>query len=217
MVGRVWHGSLAALVAAALLLQFWIAIRQPGTPHATVTGILAGGSFIERLIRVLSFFTIQSNVLCMVTAASLVRAPRRDGRWWRILQVDAIVGITVTGVVYSAVLAGVHQPRGWQQVSTNTVFHYLVPIATVLGWLLFGPRPRVDVRVVGWSLAWPAAWFGYTLIRGAVWSWYPYPFVDVSDHGWARVLLNAAAVTVVLGAVASALWLADRRLPPTVR
>jgi hypothetical protein len=36
--------------------------------------------------------------------------------------------------------------------------------------------------VLAW-LAYPAAWLGYTLIRGASVDWYPYPFVDVSQLG----------------------------------
>jgi hypothetical protein len=81
----------------------------------------------------------------------------------------------------------------------------------VLGWLLFGPRPRFDRRVLLWSLVWPVLWFGYTLARGAATGWYPYPFVDVRTEGYARVLVNALLVTMVLGVVASLYALGDRR------
>jgi hypothetical protein len=48
------------------------------------------------------------------------------------VRLAALFGITVTGMVYSTVLAKVHEPQGWQETSTNNVFHYIVPIMMVL-------------------------------------------------------------------------------------
>jgi hypothetical protein len=215
VVSRIWHGALAVIIVLALALQWWIAARVPGAPHGTDTGKLSGGSLIERLIRVLSFFTIQSNVLSMLTAATLARNASRDGPVWRVLRMDALLGITVTGIVYSTVLAAIHEPNGWQETLTNDVFHYIAPIGTVLGWLLFGPRPRTSTSVVCWSLLWPLSWFAYTLFRGGIWSWYPYPFVAVLSHGYARVLSNGVLVLLVFAALAGLCLIADRMLPPT--
>jgi len=60
-------------------------------------------------------------------------------------------------------------------------------------------------------------WAGYVLVYGAVTKWYPYPFVDVSTHGYGRVLVNAVAVVAVLLAVTGLYWLGDQRLPATER
>jgi hypothetical protein len=136
---------------------------------------------------------------------------------WRVVRLSALVGISVTGVVYSAVLAATHEPKGWQQLFTNTVTHYVVPITMVLGWLLFGPRPRINAPVVAWSLLFPILWLGYTLVRGEITPWYPYPFVDVVSHGYPTVLVNAVLVTIVLGAVSALFWWGDRELPPAPR
>ena len=212
MLSRIWHGAIAVLAVAALALQLWIALRLPGTPPSTEVGRLAGATLTGRLLRMASFFTIQSNVLSAITAAQLARDPDRDGPIWRVVRLDALVGITVTGVVYSTVLARIHEPKGWQQLSSNAAVHYVVPIMMVLGWLLFGPRPRITARVACWSLLFPFLWFGYTLVRGAITPWYPYPFVDVHTHGYPRVLLNALLVTLVLGAVSGLSWWGDRTL-----
>jgi len=61
-------------------------------------------------------------------------------------------------------------------------------------------------------LLFPLLWFGYTLVRGAITPWYPYPFVDGHIHGYPRVLLNALLVTLVLGAVSGLFWWGDRTL-----
>jgi len=213
VLARIWYGAIAALAVAALLLQLWLAAHVSATPPGTEVGRLIGAGLAGRLLRVLSFFTIQSNILSAITSAQLARAPDRDGPLWRVVRLSALVGITVTGIVYSTVLARIHQPNGWQETSVNTVVHYIVPVMMVLGWLLFGPRPRIDKRAVLWSLAFPILWFGYTLARGELTPWYPYPFVDVESHGYATVLVNALLVTVVLGAASALFWWGDRKLP----
>jgi uncharacterized membrane protein len=211
---RWWHGTIAFLVAVGLAIQTGIAVRAPGTPEGNDVGTLAGTVAVGRIVRMLSFFTIQSNILCGFVALQLAQFSDRDGRMWRVARLDALVGITVTGIVYSTVLARVHEPKGWEQVSTNIVFHYVVPLMMVVGWLVFGPRPRIDAHALRWSLAWPLVWLAYTVAHGASTHWYPYPFMDAADRGYARVLVNAVLVTVVLVGVALAFRFGDRRLPP---
>jgi hypothetical protein len=210
---RAWHAAIAVLVLVGLVVQIWIAAGVSGTPPAHAVGTLAGAPAWHRILRVLSFFTIQSNLLAGLSSAHLARNPDRDGRIWRAVRLASLIGITVTGVVYSTVLAKIHEPSGWKETFTNDVFHYAVPIAMVVGWLLFGPRRRIDARTVGLASVWPIAWFGYTLIHGAISHWYPYPFVDVTTHGYGRVLANAVLVLLVLLAVTALFWLGDRRLP----
>jgi hypothetical protein len=210
-----WHGVIAAFVAAAILVQLWIAIGVTATPPGHAVGTLAGTGTANRVLRVLSFFTIQSNILSGITSAQLARNPTRDGRAWRAVRLAALFGITVTGIVYGTVLAKVHEPHGWQETSTNTVFHYIVPIMMVLGWLLFGPRRRVEGRTIVLAMVWPVAWIVYTLIHGRITKWYPYPFLDVTTHGYGRVLGNSAAVVAVLLVVTSLYWFGDRHLRAT--
>jgi hypothetical protein len=190
-------------------------VRLSPTPPGHAVGMLRGTPMANRVLRVLSFFTIQSNILSGVTSAQLARNPARDGRAWRAVRLAALFGITVTGIVYSTVLAKTHETHGWQETSTNNVFHYIVPIMMVLGWLLFGPRGRIERRTVGLAILWPVAWIGYILIYGGISKWYPYPFLDAITHGYGRVIANALAVVAVLAVVLY--WLGDRRLAATDR
>jgi hypothetical protein len=208
---RSWHASIAVLVLVGLVVQIWIAAGVSGTPPAHAVGTLAGAPAWQRILRVLSFFTVQSNILAGISSAQLARNPDRDGRSWRAVRLASLLGITVTGVVYSTVLAKIHEPNGWKETFTNDVFHYAVPIAMVVGWLLFGPRPRIDARSIGLATVWPVAWFGYTLIHGAISGWYPYHFIDVGDLGYPHALLNALVVTMLLGVVLSVIWMVDQR------
>lgn len=203
------------LVVAALIVQIVVAVRVSGVPHETTAGVLRGSSTLGRIIRVFSFFTIQSNLLSGLVAAQLAIRPDRNGPAWRGLRLAALFGITVTGIVYSTVLAKIHEPSGAAETFVNDVVHYAVPVMMIVGWLAFGPRPRIDRATVLRSLLFPVLWITYTLIRGAIWKWYPYPFLDVPSHGYVRVLLNALAATVVLAAVAGLYTLGDRWLSTT--
>ena len=211
-----WNATLAAIVALALVSQIGIAVGAPAFPAGHAVGTLRGTNVFGRIVRVLSFFTIQSNILITVAAATLALRPDRDGPWWRPLRTAGLIGITVTGIVYTTVLAKVHEPHGWAETTTNFVFHFLAPLGIAVGWLLFGPRPRISGRA--WlALLWPCAWFAWTLAHGATTDWYPYPFVDVVTHGYAVVLRNAAAVIAVLAAVAGLFAWGDRALPRSPR
>lgn len=212
IAARLWHGTVAVLVALAIALQIKIAIDAPALPSGHAVGTLAGTGGSGRVTRLLSFFTVQSNLLSGVVSAQLALRPDRDGPLWRVARLDALFGIAVTGIVYATVLAKIHEPHGWEQTSSNIVVHYVVPIAMVLGWVLFGPRPRITGSVIGWALAWPVAWLVYTLIHGEASHWYPYPFVDAASQGYLRVVINAVAVTAVFALVAALFGWGDRKL-----
>ena len=197
---RVYYGVLALVVTVALVAQFFVTLEM--TVPSTGT----------RLIRLVSFFTIQSNVLVCITSWALAVDPDRRDLLWRVLRVDALAGIWITGLVYTIALAGLQHLHGWARLCDN-VFHYVVPIAAFLGWLVIGPRGRVDRATVLWGLIWPLAWFGYTLLHGAVSGWYPYHFIDVKRIGYGQALENALLVTLLLGVVLCAIWLVDRSAP----
>jgi hypothetical protein len=209
-LARAGHGLHALALLLAFALQVAITIRAPALPPGHAVGTLGGTGLPSRLVRVVSFFTIESNLLVLLCALSLLLDPERDGRVWRVLRLDALMGIAVTGIVYATVLARVHEPKGTEQVLSNAIFHYASPLAAVILWLAFGPRPRITRRVVLAALLWPAAWLIYTLVRGALSHWYPYPFLDAATEGYGKVLLNSLLVLIVLGIVAVVLLWGDR-------
>ena len=89
---------------------------------------------MTRLGRLVSYFTIQSNLLVAVTAVQLARDPLRDGRWWRAVRVAAVVGITVTGLVHFVLLRPLLDLEGASWVA-DKLLHMVVPVVAVLGWL----------------------------------------------------------------------------------
>jgi hypothetical protein len=198
---RIWHLLIVIDVVAALVIQVMLILTGGPDPNTGETVATVG--IATRMIQTISFFTIQSNILVLIVAATLVVNPDRDGRIWRVLRLDALLGITITGLVFDLVLIHYVHPSGWQLVATIG-FHYVAPWATLLGWLLFGPRPRIDRATMAWAFLWPIAWIAYTFIRGAIVHWYPYPFLDVDEVGYGTAIgstLFVLALAIALVAV----------------
>jgi apolipoprotein N-acyltransferase len=148
-----------------------------------------------RVLDFLSYFTVLSNILVAVVMAMLWRDPQRNGLVFRILRMDALLMITVTGLIYWGVLAGGVELQGLEHV-TNIVEHTLVPIAAVAVFLVFGPRGQFRVSTVFAALILPISWALVTLVRGAVITAYPYGFMDVARYGYGSVLVSIAGVAV---------------------
>ncbi|MEV5962819.1 Pr6Pr family membrane protein [Kribbella sp. NPDC051952] len=201
--GRSWAGLTALVVAVGIVVQLFV------TANGT-EGFFPEAS--ERTFNVFAYFTIQSNLLLGGTTLMLALQPNRpQSTLFRTLRLNGVLCIAVTGIVYHAVLAGHDELHGWASVA-NLLLHTVTPILGVLGWLLFGPRGQTDWQIVGWSIVYPLLWLVFTLVRGEFVGFYPYPFMDVSTHGYGRVLLNCLLVAILFLALAAGATFLDRRL-----
>jgi hypothetical protein len=108
------------------------------------------------------------------------------------------------------VLAQLVDLKNWAIIS-NQLVHTIVPVLAVLGWLIAGPRGLASKRIVWLSLIFPVLWLAFTLIRGAIITWYPYPFIDVSKIGYARVAVNCVWLSLLLLGLAAGATALDRR------
>jgi hypothetical protein len=160
-----------------------------------------------------SFFTIQSNIAAAAMLALLVvvRKPER-GAWFEAVRGGVVFFVAVTGVVFALLLQGLQEELQTTIPWVDTVVHRVMPFVLVVDWLVEGPRHRLPRWVVLAWLGCLGAWLAYTLARGALVDWYPYPFVDVSAHGYGGVALRCAGLLVAfVAAAAGFLWLGNRR------
>lgn len=197
---RIWHLLTAVVVGAALALQFTVAIVSAGPAPVP-----------SRILRQISYFPVESALLVCVSSALLALRPATVGLLHRVVRLDALLGITVSGLVYLVLLRPVVVLHGWARVA-DLGLHYLSPLLALAGWLVFGPRRWIDVRVVAAALIWPVLWAGWSLLHGAAAGFYPYPFIDVRELGYSRVTLNIAVVCVLLLGMELLGWLVDRRM-----
>jgi hypothetical protein len=206
---RAWHGLTAALAATALGLQLALVIE--------------GGRVLEeqhppsmtlRLLRLVAYFTIQSNLLVLLSAVVLVRNPAYDGPRWQAIRTAAVTGIAVTGLVHWFLLRPLLHLHGADLVA-DKLLHLVVPIVAIVGWLVFGPRPTMSWASSLRATAWPLAWLLVVLVQGSATGWFPYPFLDHREHGWDHVAVVCVGIFVLWFALLFGQRTYDRRMART--
>ena len=201
---RPWFALTALCVATGIGVQFYVSAGNTAT---------FGGSPLNRCLNTFAFFTIQSNVLIGVACVLLALRLDQPSIWFAVLRFAGLVGITMTFIVFHVVLSRLLDLDSWAQVA-NQFQHTVVPILSITGWLAFGPRRLVSVRVVWLSVIFPAAYMVFTMIRGPLASnWYPYPFTDVHALGYPRVIVNGVWVAALFIGLAAGAATLDRKLP----
>lgn len=74
---------------------------------------------------------------------------------------------------------------------------YVMPVLFVIDWLFLVPKQTLKVSdSLGW-LVFPVTYLVWTFIHGAYSGFYPYPFLNNSELGIARVLLNEVGLLVI--------------------
>lgn len=203
---RAWHLLTAAAALAALVLQ--------------VVLVLKGGRVLEevrppstglRLVRFISYFTVQSNILVLASTVALARDPTYDGPRWRVLRTAAVAGITVTGLVHWFLLRPLLHLHGADLVA-DKLLHLAVPILAVVGWLVLGPRPRTSWESSLPATVWPLAWLVVIVAQGGVTGWYPYPFLDHREHGWDHVAVVCVGIFLLWFVLLAGQHAYDRRM-----
>jgi hypothetical protein len=210
-----WHhdlvkGARAWFAATALAALAGIVIQLP------VTAGIRNGFFSStpaRVLNVFAYFTVESNLIVAVTCLLLALRPVRASPVFAAARLTGIVAITITGIVYHVALAKLLDLNSWALVA-DQLLHTVVPVLAVTGWLAFGPRGLATLRTAAWALVFPVAWLGFTLVRGALIGWYPYPFIDVTTLGYGRALANTGWVALVFFGIAAGAAALDRRLRP---
>lgn len=203
VLARPWFAVTALVVLVGLVTQ------------VIATARLSAGYFdsdASRIANVFCYFTVQSNLIVLVTSALLAVRVGPMPTWFWVLRLDGVLCIAVTFLVFHVALAGLQDLEGLAKVA-DFLLHTASPLLCVTGWLLFGPRGRTSWGVVRGATVFPIAWLLFALVRGPlVGGFYPYPFLDVGDLGYPRVLLNAVVVGLVFLALAAGARLLDRRL-----
>ncbi|MEV0474806.1 Pr6Pr family membrane protein [Streptomyces prunicolor] len=186
--------------------------------------------FLGSPIRVLTYFTIQSDILlALVMIATARRAWTARRPLSPLVTGAALLYITITGLMYHLVLAHASTPfamtggpvSGWQAV-TNHVLHTVIPIAAVVDWLFLTAPGRLHLRMAATWLLYPMTYLAVYLARGELIlpgtpGRYLYTFLDVEQHGYKSVLGNALLLGLAFYALSVLLVAIDHARPNPIR
>jgi hypothetical protein len=146
-----------------------------------------------------SYFTILCNLLVAVSLSFWVLSPvSAAGKFFSSVSVQTAIAvyIFIVGLVYNLVLRGIWEPTGLQLVVDN-LLHVIVPILYVVYWFLFVPRGQLQWKNGVYWIFFPCVYLVYSLVRGPIANWFPYPFLNTVTLGYTKVFLNIAIMLLV--------------------
>jgi hypothetical protein len=158
-------------------------------------GILHGLGTL-RPINYVSYFTILSNLfaatVCIISTWYLMKG-RQPTRSDDLVRGASVLYMTITGVIYVLLLRGieVNTDLAW----VNATLHYIMPVVVVADWLYQPQAHKLGYRQTWTWLIFPLCYLVYSLIRGPIAQWYPYPFLN-PDHvgGYGGVVLYCLGI-----------------------
>lgn len=159
-----------------------------------------------------SFFTIQSNLIGAASFVVAALTPRRARQSFglSLFRGAATQYMAITGMVFALLLRGLEESLQTTVPWINAVLHYLFPLTIVADWLLDRTVRGLRTRDGLVFLIYPIAYLAYSLIRGPIVDWYPYPFIDPRSGGYGLVAVMSLLVAVIAVAAAAVLCWTSR-------
>jgi hypothetical protein len=79
----------------------------------------------------------------------------------------------------------------------NVVLHYIMPVAMLIDFLIDRPERKIPFKKSLLWLLFPIIYVAYSLIRGTMIGWYPYPFLNPSLKGYGAVGLTVLGLLIL--------------------
>ncbi len=171
----------------------------------------------EAHLYALNYYTVLSNIACVVFFVAMLSHPRRP---MPRTEGAILFCIAITGIIYATMLAPAAIDSGSFFSFRNMALHYVGPAMVVVDWLLFCPKGRLRVTDPLLWLFIPLGYFCYILLRstfvdniGPADSAFPYPFIDPATRGgWGPMLGGVGVIAIGMAALGYLILLLDRLL-----
>lgn len=191
--------KLAASIIA--LLGIFTLVNQ--LPITVGWFIKDGGSVVGGVWRFFGYFTITSNLACMIVMAMAAIGKLKNPNW-----LSAVTSyMVIVCLVYWILLSAKNPLTGWPLL-IDSLLHYVIPIGALTAWIVAFPKQSLTwADPIKW-LVYPISYAVYSMVRGAFEGWYPYFFLNVTDLGYGKVAINTlglAALFLVAGLILVAL------------
>lgn len=150
---------------------------------------------------ILDYYTFQSNllvlifflILCIINTLEIISKKEFNLKILYLIKYIVTVAITITFVVFHTLISGntliIH--------IANLIVHYIVPLMTLIDFLIFDKKYNIASNQVVFSLVYPLIYLLFILFRpksgnpfinldGSL-SNYPYFFLDIDRFGWFQI------------------------------
>ena len=144
-----------------------------------------------------SYLTVQSNLLAVIILllSAVALAGNQSSQRLAMLRGSSALNMIIVGIVFSLLLAGVDAKLTavpWD----NTVLHYIMPAFVALDWFVDLPKVHISFKQALIWMIFPAFYVIYSLVRGHIVSWYPYPFLNPIERGYMSVIITCGVIAI---------------------
>ena len=179
--------------------SWWVRLYRIGFGLLIIAAVVVQLDRSGKWANFFSFFTIQSNLIGAAVLLYGAIALPKPSRRWDLVRGAAAIYLILTGVVYNTLLAGIDVQTSVEWV--NNVVHRVIPLVMLIDFLFVPLAHRIRWReALVWSI-YPLFYLAYSLIRGPIADWYPYPFLDPREDG-GYPLVAVFCVATLLGFLA---------------
>ncbi len=151
------------------------------------------------VVNFFSYFTNLSNIfaaIVLLLGAFYLIQRREPTATYDLVRGAAVVSMALVGIVFGLLLRD--EDLGSLLPWVNFVLHYLMPVVMVVDWLYASPKIRLVFAQTWTWLIFPFVYLVYSLIRGAIVGFYPYPFFNPAKvGGYGGVALYCIGMMVV--------------------
>ncbi len=168
----------------------------------------------ETTIRFFSYFTILTNTFVAVYFTLVaIHTGKQDGTLYG--KPGVLTALTtyilIVGLVYQVVLRHLWSPQGMHMLADETL-HTIIPLCVLLFWILYEQKQALEFRMIIRWLIFPLLYLIYILTQGQFTNFYPYPFIDVTQLGMAKVLAHSAGLMALFVFLAGVLVVMGKRM-----
>jgi apolipoprotein N-acyltransferase len=135
--------------------------------------------------------------LVAIDTTSLLKPESKWGKYFSSASVSGAIAVYIAtvGITFNIILRNLLIIEGFSAIA-NELLHVVVPVLYVIYWIFFAAKARLKFSVIFSWLIFPLIYLAVILIRGAISGYYPYPFMDVTQLGYATVAVNSLAMII---------------------
>ena len=161
-----------------------------------------------------SYFTILCNLLVALSLSFSIFLPKtKIGIYFSSISGQTAIAlyIFIVALVYNSVLRGLLLLEGWQ-ILVDNMLHVVIPILYLLYWFFFVPKAYLNWKNGMYWTLFPFLYLIYSLIRGAIVQWYPYPFLNAAKYGYEQVIFNVGIMLLVFFSAGAILIVVNNKI-----
>jgi hypothetical protein len=184
----------ALLGLSVVIYQIWgIATGNYGLANITYSGSVV--PFWVSLVRLFSYFTIESNVIGFIVMGftGYFALKGRQSPLIDLVRLSSTVYLTITAIVFWTLLV---PGLGLVWEYSIQMQHTILPLMIILDWFLSSSTSRFSFKQTLWLLIYPAVYIIYTMIRGAFTTEYPYFFLDPTQSSIFEIIIYLTVIFI---------------------